>query len=289
MGKELAITNDQVDKLVGIGVTGHDMGTGNMYPSVINILQSDKQYDAFGDGDNITKKMYGKLFVRTDSNTTKNLVDSVEGTIVKIERGYEIRNEDNKIEESGYGFLKATEKDEFVEKGFKPINMVKVLLALGSFKEVDKKMTVLKKKIEDGVLVEKEDYPFAVAVVKGSSFGNWFTVEKAMQDLANEYFKRPLNQLPIIAFKLKVTSKKEEGTDFTYYSMDFEVLANDADEALRFEPYLLEAKDQNLFYKVKERVYSEEQLDAMDDTKEAVKDGEVVEDMDEEDIDELPF
>jgi len=116
MGKELSVTEDQMDRLVSVGYTGHDIGAS----------KSDKQYEAFSDGEDITKKMYGKLFVRDDSNTTEDLKDEIEGTVIKIERGYEIRNEENGIEESGYGFLDALEKDEYEAQGFKPINMVKV-------------------------------------------------------------------------------------------------------------------------------------------------------------------
>ena len=40
--------------------------------------------------------------------------------------------------------------------------------------------------------------------------------------------------------------------------MDFDVKPNDPKEALAFTPYLLEAKNQRLFYKVKERVAEKE-------------------------------
>jgi hypothetical protein len=240
MAKELAkVDQADMDKLVGLGVTGHDIGAGNIYPSSVNILQSDKQYEAFEDGDNITKKMYGKLFIRRDSNKTTDLVDEIRGTMIKIERGYEIRDAENKIVESGYGFLNAIEKDEYGTQGLKPINMVKVLLAAGDSKETKKAMDELNAKMASGKQVSNADYPFAVVVVKGSSFGNWFNVEKMMQDLANEHFLKPLNQIPVIAFQLVVTSKKEEGDGYTYYSMDFNVEPNDPAEALEFSPYLL--------------------------------------------------
>lgn len=287
MGKKsLVVSETQADKLVGIGFTGHDIGQGNLYPSVVNILQSDKQYDAFSDGDSITKKDYGKLFVRTDNNVVGDLKDKIEGTIIKIERGYEIRNSDNKIEESGYGFLDAIEKDEYVQKGFKPINMVKVLLAIGTFAQVEKAMTKLNNKLSKKETVGKEDYPFTVVPVKGASFGNWFPIENEMANIAKEVFNRPLAQLPTIAFRLIVTSKKEEGSDFTYYAMDYDVKANDPDDAINFTPYLLEAKDQHLFYKVKERVENgEEVFDTMKDVAEVVTAKKVEE---EEEMD-LPF
>jgi len=258
MDNQIAISKDDVDKLVGIGFTGHDIGLSNIYPRSVNILQSDKQYEAFTDGDNITKKMYGKLFVRGDINKTSDLVDKIEGTMIKVEKGYEIRNGENGIEESGYGFLSATQKAEYTEQGLKPINMVKVLIGLEDAETTNKKMVELKKKMDAGEIVTSNDYPFALVVVKGSSFESWFNVEKQMQDLANEYFNRPLSQIPIIAFRLVVTSNKEEGEGFTYYSMDFDVKPNDPKEALAFTPYLLEAKNQKLFYKVKERVAEKE-------------------------------
>jgi len=288
MGKELAIKDKAMEELVSLGVTGHDIGTGNVYPSAVNILQSDKQYEAFSDGGDITKKMYGKLFVRRDGNTTKDLVDQVEGTIIKIERGYEIRDEDNKILESGYGFLDAIEKDEYTQNGEKPINMVKILLALGGSKATKTAMDKLNEKLSSGQQVSNADYPFAVAVVKGSSFGNWFEAENAMQDLANEHFNRPISQIPVIAYKLVVKSKKEVGKEFTYYSMDFEVEANDVEEALEFSPFLLEAKDQHLFYKVKEKVSKEVVEEKLQDVARA-QEGKVVEDEEEISEEDLPF
>ncbi len=285
MAKELAkVDQADMDKLVGLGVTGHDIGAGNIYPSSVNVLQSDKQYEAFEDGDSITKKMYGKLFIRRDSNKTSDLVDEIKGTMIKIERGYEIRDAENKIVESGYGFLNAIEKDEYGAQGLKPINMVKVLLATGDAKETKKAMDDLNAKMASGKQVSNADYPFAVVVVKGSSFGNWFNVEKVMQDLANEHFLKPLNQIPVIAFQLIVTSKKEEGDGYTYYSMDFNVEPNDPAEALEFSPYLLEAKEQHLFYKVKERVHDDMDVEDIEEPKQ-IEEPEVV-DIDDED---LPF
>ena len=284
MAKELAkVDQADMDKLVGLGVTGHDIGAGNIYPSSVNILQSDKQYEAFEDGDSITKKMYGKLFIRKDSNKTEDLVDEIRGTMIKIERGYEIRDAENKIAESGYGFLNSIEKDEYSAQGLKPINMVKVLLATGDSKETKKAMDELNAKMASGKQVSNVDYPFTVVVVKGSSFGNWFNVEKMMQDLANEYFMKPLNQIPVIAFKLVVTSKEEEGDGYTYYSMDFNVEPNDPAEALEFSPYLLEAKEQHLFYKVKEKVYGDMDIEDVDEPRQ-------IEELEVVDIDdELPF
>lgn len=285
MAKELAkVDQADMDKLIGLGVTGHDIGAGSIYPSSVNILQSDKQYEAFEDGDSITKKMYGKLFIRRDSNKTSDLVDEIKGTMIKIERGYEIRDSENKIEKSGYGFLNSIEKDEYAAQGLKPINMVKVLLATGDAKETKKAMDDLNAKMASGKQVSNADYPFAVVVVKGSSFGNWFDVEKMMQDLANEHFMKPLNQIPVIAFKLIVTSKKEEGDEYTYYSMDFNIEPNEPAEALEFSPYLLEAKEQHLFYKVREKVHGDMDVEDIGEPRQ-IEEPEVV-DIDDED---LPF
>lgn len=287
MAKELAkVDQTAMDKLVGLGVTGHDIGAGNIYPSSVNILQSDKQYEAFEDGDNITKKMYGKLFIRKDINKTTDLVDELRGTMIKIEKGYELRDIENKIEESGYGFLNAMGKDEYAAQGLKPINMVKILLAPWDSKETERRMSLLNEKMARGEQVSSADYPFVVVAVKGSSFGNWFNAEKQMQDLANEHFMRPLSQIPVIAFQLVITSKKEEGEGYTYYSMDFKVEPNDPEEALKFSPYLLEAKEQHLFYKVKERVSSESENEP-----EVVKEPEQVEKVEALEIEDedLPF
>lgn len=285
MAKELAkVDQADMDKLVGLGVTGHDIGAGSIYPSSVNILQSDKQYEAFEDGDSITKKMYGKLFIRRDSNKTSDLVDEIKGTMIKIERGYEIRDTENKIAESGYGFLNSIEKDEYAAQGLKPINMVKVLLATGDAKETKKAMDDLSAKMASGKQVSNADYPFTVVVVKGSSFGNWFDVERMMQDLASEHFMKPLNQIPVIAFKLIVTSKKEEGDEYTYYSMDFNIEPNEPAEALEFSPYLLEAKEQHLFYKVKEKVHGDMDVEDIEEPRQ-IEEPEVV-DIDDED---LPF
>jgi len=268
MAYDIEVSKAQMAALTD-GYTGHDLNESNIYPSVLNVLQSDKQYDAFSDGDSITKAMYGKVFIRTDENTTKDLKDSIEGTILKIERGFEIRENDGKIIDSGHGFLDNDKKKEFLTMGLRPKNMVKVLLSTYSYEKTMEMMTAINEGKEN---LKKGDYPFCIVVVKGSSFGSWFDVEDGMKSIAKEVYDKPISNVAVPSFKLEVSGEKFSSDEYgDYYGFKFDVKPNDPDDAVKFMTFAMEMKDFSMFYKVADKTN-----EAIDKTFEGL-DGEPIE------------
>lgn len=233
--------------------SGIHVGGGVSYPPVINVLQSDKQFKAFGDAE-ISNKSYGKLFVRTDANKIEDLVEELQGTAIRIEVGYEVRDSSQKIIESGVGLLDPTQKEEYENDGLKPINMIKVLLAMGDSKSVIEKSRIYKEKAANGT-ASKSDFPLAVLVIKGSSWTGWIEAQDKMEELCQKQYGFSYRDSIASLFKFSIRSKKNYSASFgDYYSMDIGVELNDSDEAAAFAPLVTEMKDYSLFYKVAERV-----------------------------------
>lgn len=257
MGKE--IVKSQKDLLFKSEYTGINTSGGAVYPPVINVLQSDKQFKAFGDADMSTKS-YGKLFVRTEANTPEDLVDEITGTAIKIEVGHEIRDSQT-IVSSGDRLLNAEEKAEIEEQGLNPINMVKVLLALGDSKTVLAKAKVYEEKLKAGT-ASSSDFPFALLPIKGSSWGSWIEVQEQMESLCQREYGVSASDSIASLFKFSVKSKENHSTKYgKYYSLEMGVELNDPDEAAAFAPLVVGMKDYGLFYKVGEKIEEREQLE----------------------------
>jgi len=251
MVKDLAISQKKV--LFNSEYTGIQTGSSATYPPVINILQSDKQFKAFGDAE-ISNKSYGKVFIRTDNNKPEDLKDEIGGVAIKIESGYEVRDGEQKIIESGVGFLDPTQKEEYEANGLRALNMVKILLAHGSAKEVLAKMAKYEE-LSKSRMVSKEDFPFSVLVIKGSSWTGWIEAQDQMEALCQKEFGTSSRDSIASLFKFKVSSKKNYSTSFgDYYSISLDVELNDYEEAAALAPVVMQMKDYSLFYKVGERI-----------------------------------
>lgn len=258
------LVKDQKDLLFNSKYTGINVSTGLVYPPIVNILQSDKQFKAFGD-EEISTKSYGKLFVRTESNSKDDLVDEIEGTAIKVEVGHEIRDQQT-ILSSGSNLLSPEEKERVEEEGNTPVNMVKVLLALGDSEKVLKKMEVYKEKLEQGTATSN-DFPCALLPIKGSSWGSWIEVQEQMESLCQKAYGRGYRDSIASLFKFTVKSKENYSSKYgNYYSFELAVELNDPDEAAEFAPLVMGMKDFGLFYKVAEKI------EAKSDVEEVFKD-----------------
>lgn len=254
------ITKSQKDVLFKSDYTGINTSSGMVYPPVINILQSDKQFKAFGDADMSTKS-YGKLFIRTEVNKPEDLVDKIEGTAIKIEVGHEIRDEQSVVS-SGDRLLNAEEKEEIESNGLNPVNMVKVLLAVGDSKEVLEKTKEYEKKMQEGNATSA-DFPFALLSIKGSSWGSWIEAQQKMEELTQRNYGVGVGDSIASLFKFTVTSAEEHSAKYgTYYSTHVDVELNDPDEAAAFAPLVVGMKDYGLFYKVSEKIEGRDKADA---------------------------
>lgn len=255
-----AITKSQKEVLFKSDYTGINTSGGMVYPPVINILQSDKQFSAFGDAEMSTKH-YGKLFIRTEVNTPEDLVEEIEGTAIKIEVGHEIRD-DSGVIDSGERLLSSEEKEEVEAKGLKPINMVKVLLALGDSKEVIAQAKKYEEKLASNSATSS-DFPFALLSIKGTSWGSWIEAQQKMDELCQRQYGVSANDTMASLFKFTVKSKEEHSAKYgKYYSVDVDVELNDPDEAAEFAPLVMGMKDFGLFYKVAEKTNPDKSVDA---------------------------
>jgi hypothetical protein len=253
-------SKEQMKALDNASYYGHDMGSNNVYPSVVNILQSDKQFVAFGDdGGNITTKMYGSLFIRSDENKLSDLVETMTFTMLKVERGWEAYGSDNKLVESGLRTLNG-ERKESMEQDLGGVvkNMVKVLVTPYSYDDTMKMLSNVAKKSENGEAIKKTDYPFCLVVVKGSGWENWLGAEKEMKEIARASLGRSIDKTPVVAFKMTMGSDIREGDKGKYFVPTFKIELNSGDEASKFIGLLPDLKEESLFYKVKERITQED-------------------------------
>ena len=259
MSKELVASHKEL--LFNSEYTGINVSGGFVYPPVVNILQSDKQFKAFGDADMSTKS-YGKLFVRTESNSPGDLVDEIVGTAIKIEVGHEIRDEQT-IVGSGDHLLSVEEKAEIEEKGLNPVNMVKVLLAMGESGDVIMKMKKYDEKLKNNTATSS-DFPCALLPIKGSSWGSWIEIQEQMESLCQREYGTSYKDSIASLFRFSVKSKENYSSKFgNYYSFELGVELNDPEEAAAFAPLVVGMKDFGLFYKVAEKIEKAKEVEAV--------------------------
>jgi hypothetical protein len=253
------LTKVQNELLFNSGYTGISTGSSMVYPPVVNILQSDKQFKAFGDAD-ISTKLYGKLFVRTEINKPEDLVDEVVGTAIKIEMGYEVRDE-QKVIASGEGMLSPEQKTEYEEQGYKALNMTKILLAIGTPEEVSKQMDIYSKKLSEGSATSA-DFPFALLPIKGSSWGSWIEAQSMMQELSRREYGHDYRDTIASLYKLSVKSEKQYSSKYgDFYSFVVGIELNDPDTAAKFAPVIMAMRDFSLFNEVAKRIEKKDPLE----------------------------
>lgn len=244
MGKSI-VTKEQMGALINPEFSGLDLDEAKTYPPSINVLQSDKQYKSFPD----VKKSelidrHGEVFVRSkEGNSLKDLKTELEGTIVGIQKGYEVyrENEDRtrSFVDAGRGYYPKDEKESREEnEGVEILNMVKVVICFADSKEEVEEI------ISDG------GNPFAILPIKKASFGEWFDAEKQMNTLAlasDIYQHRGANKLLASVFRIKITGKQVEGNAFSYFVPGLEISLNKPDTAYALASFVTQFKDIDLF------------------------------------------
>lgn len=263
---KLVVTKKAESVLFNQEYTGFDFSLRDAeYPPVVNVLQSDKQFKAFPSAKNSELvDHYGKLFIRTDNNKPKDLKKTITGTVIKIEQGHEVRDPStNKIISSDSEMLSKEEKQEYWDKDMKPTNMVKILLAFGTAEKVKEQLAVYNKKMEDGTAT-REDFPFGVVVIKGTSWGSWLDAIDTMDSMAKESLQKGYKEVLSTVFTFEVGSKEETSSFGDYFSVTVTPDFNSMEEATAFAPLMLEMKEIGLFYKVEERIGQEEDKEVVD-------------------------
>jgi hypothetical protein len=230
-GKELTVTPSGLAKMYG-GKTGSDVQKDGANYLNLNILQSDKQFEAFADGEDITQKLYGKLFVRSgNGNTIADLVDTVTGVLIQEQRGSELWV-DGKPVYSSREFANDVQKAELEKEfGEAPKNVVKLLLRL------DTPM-----KLSSGETIQ-----YAVITIKGTGWGAYREMMETQRKLlaAHPYLKVPLSSLPVNFWRLVVKSKKVEDTQNgqkrSWYMYSFVPELLEVTEAEKYRAEMMEA------------------------------------------------
>jgi len=241
------LTVSQKSVLINPEYTGQETSQGRKLP-IINILQSDKQYKAFGDDyAKVSMSMYGKLFVRTERNSLDDLVDSVTGSFMKAQMGHEIYEDDGSgssvLIASVSGLMRKDDKQnyELSNPGRKVVNTVKVILCLHSAKKASE-------------MLLKGENPFAVLVFKKASFNSWIEAQKAMniKSLGSSIYQNKMSsELASTVFSFVVSSEKVEIKErkTEYYIPKVDVSLNDPAEAEALYKLALELKSISLFGK----------------------------------------
>lgn len=240
MGKELILSSDSILQEFG-GVIGTDIqGGGSFYPNIV-ILQSDKTFSQFSDGDTLTLKSMGKLFIRSKAgNHSSDLVETISGTLIKEQHGCEYWV-DGRLVYSENRYITAEEKEDLKkqyggneDRGEKPTNMIKMIIKL------DNPIT----------LVNGEKYEYAVYTVKGASFGSHGEMkEQQKQLLVNAGTEVPVGKMPVTFWHLDISSTliDDKVKKNKYYVAKFLVKLNDIETAKSFKKDLVDADKINLF------------------------------------------
>lgn len=261
---EIITDQQKLNALTNPEYSGNDSVGGSLFPPILNILQSDKQYKAFGveeiTGDTTPERKKeianligelsvnkGKLFIRRQTgNTIEDLVDSVTGTLIKFEFGMEVLEGDGanaKIVDSSNLIIKKEDKDKWLatHPGKTYRNMVKIILSPDSNREI------IESAISQGI------NPFFLLPIKGSAWPNWNKAKTEMNQLAmasNIYGHKQAHKLAVSVFKFTITSMKVEQGSLTYYVPDIKVALNDPNTAFDLSKYTLSMKDFSLFSQV---------------------------------------
>lgn len=243
LAKSKEISPAEVKEAFG-DYTGTNYPVNNKsYPYIV-ILQSDKTYDAFADGDNITRKLHGKMFIRSaNKNHIKDLRDVIQGVIIKEQRGAELWSENNFLWSKGNDFAFAEEKQSVADKFGVNIrevkNVIKLLIKLASPLE-----------LENG-----EVYEFAVITIKGASF---MPYNDQVKDKQKELIQtdpqlkdlgyNTVDQVPVVFWFLTIRSKLINDTtnkrDYYVYDMDVQTIP--VEKAMNLKDTMVEAGNYDL-------------------------------------------
>jgi len=269
--KSLAAKKDVV-LLTNSQDTGLEFGD-KLPMKYLSILQSSGQSQYFTDGEQIAIKDYGKLFLYEKGIDlgTEDLLDSVEGTIMRITRGYKIlgyklNKKGEKIPDrqnvirSGKGIFKDKESymknnpEEYIE------NQVVIILAL-----YDPQKTVN--------MVVAGEAPFIRYNVAKSAYGATFTLKSEMDKAIAKvpvYGKTNSNNVESEVFILVIKTKKvRNDNQQEYYVPTFQVKVNKPEVALNYRPIAQEWKKREFF--------TEDEVVDPEEASKALKSGSTVE------------
>jgi hypothetical protein len=216
--------------------TGSDYNRGGTSYPYLLIMQSDKQFDNFIDGEKMTKETYGKLFVRSqDKNHISDLKNTFQGIVIKEQQGAELWK-DNKCLFTANHFVNAEMKQELSMKHGVDVKEVKNVIKL------------LVKLTPKNKLFNGEENEFAMITIKGASFMPYNEqVKEKQQELfvKSEQMKAMgipnVSKVPVVFWTLDISSKPVTEKGRTYYVFDFKVSETPAEVAFGLKDAMKEA------------------------------------------------
>lgn len=257
--KELDLSPEEKKRLFDPEVSGMDSDLEQPrmdFPRLIKILQSENQWKWFGKNE-VSPSDYGKLFFNKgeEAGCHADLMDSIEGTILKVERGCIIFTDDKKREivSKQPDMIPPSCRDVWISENSPYVyqNQSRVTVALHSAVET---LEMLKARSDGDMGVEM---PLAVILLKGSSYGQVFELWKQMTDLMKDdsYWSTVSSKdrkgILKSLFKLTVKTEKLINEDsLEYYSPIVNLSLNTAQEALSFEQLVINL-DEFPFYGAK--------------------------------------
>lgn len=266
-----------------------------------------------------TRTNWGKIFVRprkvkgADGNwsyekqlTSNDLQDEMELTLLKVEFGVEIWRKEKK---EGLDFpvtvtyarskkmIKSHERDAWIERynpdndetGYRYTNQVRLILTPYTSKEV----------VE---MVDKGENPFVTIALAGTDGWNtWQVINEGMTQAKKQFgVKGELKSVLSSLFKIKLSTSKTTSGANEYYIFNAKVIANDLQEAIRFEPLVNDLdREFTFFYNTQDQdpslreveITTEEVIDRTfdEDMEQAKEVGKEIELDDEIEDEDLPF
>lgn len=220
------------------------------YPCRLSVLQNSNQSKWFPKGEFDLERDGGKLFFNKGEESTmiEDFMDSIEGTILKMEWGTciyenEEEQEDNNVLSRQPGTIGTKDQEQWLydnrPKQFQ--NRVRVTISLLSAEETLKALKTRQLGDED------VEMPLVSVELKGSSYGVGYDIRGYMDAILRESAQydslssKDRRSILKSLFRVKFWTEKEiNEKKRVFYPYHAEVSLNSISEALAFEPLLIE-------------------------------------------------
>lgn len=269
------------------------------YPFLKVLSDPTKQGDNFADKDELGNKHLGKLFIKSRlGNMSTDLTDSFVGTLVKMQQGVIFRK-DGKIAHSyNHPIAKSNYPEILKNLGIE----IEIDTESGRYNTVnaqDKIQAVTRLMVLPDSPIELSNgqrYPFFIAEISGSSWGNWIKNQTTMKNLALSTFQgskySDWKNVPPTFWRLAISSVQETTNNgYKIFPLHIDVALN------KYETALSIAK--NLKSEPENETSGRSVFDAISDfdlifmsgseKKEVKEDVQDTQAIDEIDINDLPF
>lgn len=256
------------------GYTGSDYSSGGSGYPYLTILQKNSTTDNFNDANEIAQGDYGKIYVRQSVNSRNDLMDSVQGVVIKEQKGAELWVEGQCVFTANH-FVNAEEKSELALKhNCEPHDV----------KNVIKVLVRLVKPVKNAT---GDDITHAVFTVKGASFMPYNKQVKEKQQLlftkSGQFMEmgiRAVEDVPVVFWLLNITSDLvvDNQRNRSYFTYKFDVKEMPAEKAFTLKDDMVQVASFDLI-SMSEMSEKKETLESKSVVNESAKQVEVIEKM----------